>query len=245
MPRMAVRGGEEMMRKFPLVLASLVIVGLLSVPTSVSAYVYEDDVEAADAPDDVPFLWDEKTGLEWTKPTCSGMPLTEYGYFDMKGYSLSQRVDTDIGENVYTFSMELYGDLPQSIDDLPSGVKRVEWVMYIDLQPWSPAVDTPVDCPYMVNLTFDGDGYCACLVDYILIVGPVLAILDYDVSGSTLSIRWSADQIDNLDFFYFEAATRVWWGGPDTYGMRLTDMTDLDAVENQELYDIPWYSLWP
>lgn len=237
--------GEEMMRKASLVLVSMVIVGLMMVPTSVSAYVDEYTVTADDISGDVPFLWDSKTGLEWTKPTCSGMPLTDCGYLDMIGYSLSQYVDTCTGKNVYNFSMELKGNLPMSIDDLPQGIKRVEWVMYVDLQPWNPVIDTPVDCPYMVNLTFDGERWDACLVDYILIVGPVLAHLDYGVSGSTLWIRWSGDQIDNLDFFYFEAATRVWWGGPDTYGMRLSDMTDLDAAEGQVWYDIPWYSLWP
>lgn len=231
------------MKKILLALVSQVIVGLLVASISVSAGVYEQTVTVGDDGDDVPFLWDGKTGLEWTKPTSSGMPITEYGYVDMIGYSLSQRVDTDTGENVYTFSMEVNGDLPQSIDDLPGGIKRVEWIMYIDLQPWNPVADTPIDCPFMVNLTFDGGVYSACLVDYILIVGPVLALLDHGVSGSTLWIQWSADQIGNLDFFYFEAATRVWWGGPDTYGMRLTDMTDLNAIEGQEWYDIPWYSL--
>ncbi len=230
-----------MMRRVSLVIVSLVIVGLLNAPTSVSAYD-EQTVSAEDAVGDVPFLWDSKTGEEWTSG-CEGMPLTKYGYFDMMRYSLSQHVDTDTGESEYTFSMEVDGSLPQSIDDLPGGVKRVEWVMYIDLQPWNPVADTAVDCPFMLNLTFDGDGYSACLIDYVLIVGPVLAVLEFEVSGSTLWIRWSADQIDNLEFFYFEASTRVWWGGPDTYGMRLTDMTDLNAVEGQEWYDIPWYSL--
>jgi hypothetical protein len=240
-----VRGGEGMMRKSPLVLVSLVIVGLLSAPTSVSAGVYEQTVAAEDGDGDVPFLYDSKTGLEWTKPTSSGMPIADYGYVDMIGYSLSQHVDTETGKNVYNYSMEVNGNLPQSIDDLPGGIKRIEWVMYMNLQPWNPAKtdDTTVDCPFMVNLTFDGVGYSACLVDYILIVGPVLALLEHGVSGSNLWIRWSADQIDNLDFFYFEAATRIWWGGPDTYGMRLTDFTDLNAVEGQEWYDIPWYSL--
>lgn len=231
-----------MMRKVSLALAGLVLVGLLSAPTSVCAGVYEQTVTAEDGVGDVPFLYDGKTGLDWTKGN-EGMPITECGYVDMTGYSLSQHLDTGTGENVYTFSMELNGDLPQSADDLPGGIKRVEWIMFIDLQPWNPVGDTIVDCPFMVNLTFDGDGYSACLVDYILIVGPVLALLDHGVSESTLWVQWSADQIGNLDSFYFEAATRIWWGGPDTYGMRLTDMTDLDAVEGQEWYDIPWYSL--
>ena len=99
-----------MMRKVPLVLVSLVIVGLLNAPTSVSAYEYEE-VTAEDAVGDVPFLWDMKTGEEWTSG-CEGMPITKYGYFDMIGYSLSQHVDTDTGENVYTFSMEVNGNLP-------------------------------------------------------------------------------------------------------------------------------------
>lgn len=231
-----------MMRKVLLALVSLATVGLLVASTSVSAGVYDQTVPAEDAVGDVPFLWDGKTGEEWTHGN-EGMPITKCGYLDMIGYSLSQHVDTDTGENVYTFSMEVNGDLPQSADDLPVGIKRVEWLIYIDLQPWNPVADTTVDCPFMVNLTFDGDGYSACLVDYILIVGPVLALLNHGVSGSTLWIQWSADQIENLDFFYFEAATRVWWGGPDTYGMRLSDMTDLNAVEGQEWYDIPWYSL--
>ncbi len=229
------------MRRVSLVIVSLVIVGLLNAPTSVSAYD-EQTVSAEDAVGDVPFLWDMKTGELWTNG-CEGMPITKCGYVDMVGYSLSQHVDADTGENEYIFSMEVNSNLPQSIDELPAGIKRVEWTMYIDLQPWIPGDDTTVDCPFMVNLTYDGDGYSACLVDYVLIVGPVLALLEHEVSGSTLWIRWSADQIDNLDFFYFEASTRVWWGGPDTYGMRLTDMTDPNAVEGQEGYDIPWYSL--
>ena len=100
------------MRKILLALVSLSTVGLLVASTSVSAVVYEQTVLAEDAVGDVPFLWDGKTGEEWTQGN-EGMPITKCGYVDMIGYSLSQRVDTDTGEDVYTFSMEVNGDLLQ------------------------------------------------------------------------------------------------------------------------------------
>lgn len=233
------------MRKVIVALVSTVVVGMLMVPGSASAKIFTDETTALDSVGDVPFMWDSQTGDKMLEPLNSNRPLYETGYLDMKSYWLSQYVDTELGINMYTFGMELAAELPTSQDEMPQGIKRVEWVMYIDLDPWNPVLNPDAECLFMLNLTFDGEVYDAFLVDYVLITGPVIAHLDWEVTGSTFWIQLPANLIGDLQSFWWEAATRVWWGGPDTYGMRLTDMTDWNVADGQEWYDIPWESLWP
>ncbi len=222
------------MKRGVVVLLSTIVVGMLFAPGSASAeimYIDADDLEG-----DLPFRGDSLTGDAMWQPLNGNWHLSEFPYLDMTHHRLS--LDTDI----YTFEMTLASELPTPWDVMPSGVKRVEWVVLISDEPWGLLADQnpSAPSPFMLNVTYDGAGYHAFLLDYVLPNGNVIDALEFGIEGSKFWVSFSGASIGDRDSFWYTPLTRVWYGGPDTYGVMWADMVDWNVVDDQMWFCIPW-----
>lgn len=223
------------MREGYAVLLSMAVVGLMTVPGSVSADVYEMPI--SDAEDDLPVGWDVVTGEPTYEQLNSNWPMARVGYMDMVSYKLA--LDTDTG--TFTFWMKVNGDLPSDESALPSGVKVVEWAMWIDppeTGSWNP-VRNPVVSLYLIALQYDGESYSGWIMDYET-KEIVLELDDMTVSGAEFQITFPAGSVGDIQSFWWSTSTRVWWGQPGTYGFRFADFTDWDAYPGDLGYTILW-----
>lgn len=219
------------MRRSAAALLCSVVVGLLTVPSGVSAdisAVVSDDVG------DVPVGWDVTTGEPTEEQLNGDSPASRVGYLDMVSYSLSLSTET----SVYTLWMKLSADLPLEGDALPSGIKVAEWAVWIEDGVWNPALN-PVTTWFVIMLTYDGANYDAYVLDY-QTKAVVMSLEDVQRAGAEFQMSFPADSIGNPESFYWMTSTRVWWGKPDTYGYRFQDLTDWDAYAGDSGYDIPW-----
>lgn len=154
----------------------------------------------------------------------------QVGYIDMLSFGLFLK------NGVYTFNMEVTGNLPVEGEALPTGWTAVHWVMWIDPEPWNPMLN-PIDSLFTVSLQYDGTAYACELIDYV--TGEVLTTLSYEIDGATLEIEFSAASIGDLESFWWMPGSGVCWG-PIESGFWDMDSTDLGTVPGQVYWDIPW-----
>jgi hypothetical protein len=218
------------MRRSVLTTLCVIVVTVLMVPSGVSAQeqIVEDDVN------DVPVWWDPETGATTEEPLSGNSRLSRVDYLDMVCYKLS----LDPATNVYTLWMKVSGNLPVEGDALPSGMKVVEWGLWIEDGIWNPYFN-PIAPLFLIALAYDGAGYDAYVLDC-QANQVVMSLEDFWCAGAELQFSFPADSIGDRESFYWMTSTRVWLGQPDTYGFRFADMTDWDACPGDEGYDILW-----
>lgn len=211
---------------------SAIVVGMMMVPGSASAE--NPLVEATDREGDMPWCVDMETGEPIYSPCAGDRALLGVGCLDMKSYWLTQNAVT----GQYTFGMAFYGALPAEGDAMPYGIKAAEWAMWIDPEPWT-YVNAVVSL-YLIRLTYDESSYDAVLIDYV--ANAVVASVGFEISSdrSELQMSFPAELIGYLDFSWWTASTRGYWGLPDTSGFRFMDFPDWNVYEGQVGYDLPW-----
>ena len=215
------------MRKEIVALLCAIVAGLMLAPTGVSAGTSK--IMVSDQAGDLMLSFDPDT-CEFTHVWQVTTPVAKAGYFDILSFSLAQK------GKVYTFEMQVAADLPKEGTRLPTGFNNVQWIMWIELEPWNPVYNN-VDSLFKIGLLYDGSRYAAKLTDYA--TGEVLATLSYAIDGPKLQIQFSADSIGNLESFWWMPYTRVQWSVPPA-GYWALDTTDPGAVPGQIWWDIPW-----
>jgi hypothetical protein len=225
-----VRGGGEIRRKTAIAFAFSITVALMMLAQPVSAGTVT--LTVMDRPGDLgtKIVWETGDIVNTWPDTTS---LTKVGYFDILSFSLSHSSKA----KTYTFGMELASDLPEPGSALPTGFKFVEWLMWIDPEPWNMKYNNILSL-YTIQLTYDGSKYNAELKDYP--TGVVLATLPFNVDGSTLQLQFSAASIGNLGSFWFMPCTVVQWSVAPGAGYWDLDSTDPGAAPGQVWWDIPW-----
>jgi len=226
------------MRRTAIAIAASFMVAL-TVAQPVSAEVLTTLV--FDDGDDVPYFWDTQTGEAMTRPLNGNQAWVEYGYVDMTSYWLSQ----DLEANTYTFGMEVAAEFPQQGDAMPSGVKRIDWVVWLHREPFNWAISPEDTTEYIVNLTFDGTGYSCSLVDYIgFHAGNILEDLDPSFDGTVFRTSFSGGLMDDdfVESFYWTVSVRVTFG---TNSCLWADSTDWYVADDQVWDSIPWPPVEP
>lgn len=217
------------MRKVIVALLSVLVAGLMLIPSSASAGTVASVLK--DARGDLGPKLDFSTGevlLTWPDE----MVLKKVGYFDALSFSLSYSTR----EKTYTFSMEVAKALPAPGTALPYGWKVVRWLMWIDPEPWIPGVNDPTI--YSVLLEYDGSVYSAQLRDYA--TGAVLEELPFEIDGSTFQVEFSPASIGNMASFWWLPCTVVVWSASGIGGYWDLDAPDPGAAPGQVLWDVPW-----
>jgi hypothetical protein len=227
-------GGESVRRVLLVSMLSLTVALMVAQP--VSAEVLTTYV--IDAEGDVPYIWDSQTGEAMTEPTNGNQQWCKYGYFDMTFYTLSKNLNT----NMFTFEMTVADDFPELGEALPSGVQRVDWLIWFDPAPFNWVFAPDVITEYQLNLTYDGTQYNCSFCDYVLLAGDVIETLAFDLDGTVLSTSFSGnlvgDIVEDLKIeFYWEAVIRVIHGG---YSCNWADWTDWNVAKDQMWSSIPW-----
>ncbi|OGS55829.1 MAG: hypothetical protein A3K60_00035 [Euryarchaeota archaeon RBG_19FT_COMBO_56_21] len=199
--------------------------GILLVPNGVSAGTTKIVVQ--DRTGDLGPKIDWETGdiVLWWPDTTS---LTKVGYFDILSFSLSYKAKT------YTFGMEVAADLPKEGSPLPTGFKALEWLMWIDPEPWNMKYNNILSL-YSIKLVYYELEYFAFIQDYA--TGEVLASLPFTIDGSKLQVEFTASSIGNLESFWFMPCTVVRWSIAGYWDL---DSTDPGAAPGQVWWDIPW-----
>ena len=215
------------MSKVGVALLSAIVVGLMLVPSGVSARSMM--LYATDSTGDICMGWDVKTG--GLAPGPPGAPWATTGYLDIAAAWLSQK------GNTYTFGMELAAALPKEGAALCKGVQQVEWAMWIDPSPFNYATN-PVAALFKMALTYDGSTYSAGLWD--LSTGVFVTSLPFTVSGATLQFEFSAASIGNFAFSWWVPLVRIWQGLYGSAGYAFLDGIDWNSVEGQVYHDLPW-----
>ncbi len=213
-------------------LLSVIVAGLMMVPSGVSAGTTSMVVK--DMRGDLGPKYDPVDGavlVSWPETNN----LVKVGYLDMLGFSLSYSSK----EKAYTFGMEIAKALPTPGSPLPTGFKMVKWLMWIDAEPWNPKYNPGAPCLFTIQLCYDGSEYVAELVEGSGWGVPV-ALLPFDVDGSTLKMQFSAASIGNLESFWFMPCTVVMWSLQPYSGYWDLDSTDPGAAPGQVWWDIPW-----
>jgi len=173
--------------------------------------------------------WDT---CEFTVAWPDNTPVASVGYFDILSFSLTQKA------KMYTFGMEVAAPLPDEGSALPNGFKRVQWLLWIDAEPWNLKYNPTAETLFTILLSYDGSGYTATLRAG-LSMGPVVATLPYEIDGAKLQIEFSAASIGSLQSFWIMPCTVVEWSVPHA-GFWDLDSTDPGAVPGQVWWDIPW-----
>lgn len=219
-------------RRSVLTLLYATVVTVLMAPTGVSALeqIVEDDEN------DVPVFWDAETGATVEEPLSGNSCLSRIDYLDM----ICCKLSLDPATSVYTLWMEVSGGLPVEGDALPSGIKIVEWGLWIEDGVWNPYFN-PITPYFLVALAYDGTSYDAYVLDcQTNEIAMSLEDEDFWHAGAELQFSFPTDSIGDPESFNWMTSTRVWCGQPDTYGYRFTDMTDWDACPGDEGYDLTW-----
>ena len=214
------------MRKKAIAFLSVLIVGLMMVPGGVSAGTMSIAVDDRESDEGIGNIdWDR---CEFTTSWPDGTPIAQAGFFDILSFSLSLKAKT------YTFVMVVAADFPEVGSELGTGFKAVEWLMWIDPEPWNMKYNNIMSL-YAIKLVYYQEGYMAFIQDYA--TGEILANLPFAVDGSKMQVRFSAALIGNLESFWFMPCTVVRWSIAGYWDL---DTTDPGAVEGQVWWDIPW-----
>ena len=210
-------------------LLSAIVVGLLLVPSGVSAGTSTAVVE--DIGGDLGLGVDKKTS-EISRLWPENVPVADAAYLDIVSSSLSQK------GKAYTFGMELAAALPKEGTALPQGTKLVEWALWIDPSPYHVTLN-PVAPLFLIALRYDGSSYSAFILDFgTMVTTPVKSSVD----GSSIQLEFSAASIGNLPFEWWSPMVRVWWGNLGSAGSWFVDAIDFGTAPGQVYYDLPWPS---
>jgi len=208
-------------------LLSAIVAGLMLVPSIVSAKTLT--AVAEDPEGDLGFGVDPKTGgimHLWADNTA----IAQAEYLDMVLTWLSLKKET------YTFGMELAAALPEEGSPLPSGIKLVEWVVYIDPSPYN-YITNPVAPLYLIALRYDGASYSAFILDYAtMLTAPVQPSID----GSTFELQFTTADINYLELEWWSPMVREWTGPVGSSGYWFVDAVDLPLVDGYAYIDLPW-----
>ncbi len=222
------------MRKVVLSLLSVIVVGLMLVPSSVSA----GKSTVITVPDRTGDLG--KYNVQVTIWRANGValsnipdwgdnaPVLQSGYVDMVSESFGMVKGT------YIFGMKLAAPLPQAGTQLAPGIVYLTWTLWIESGPWTPTSGGTT--LYQAGIDFDGSSYSSWLYDYR--TGAETS-LPFTIDGSTLQMQISPASIGNLSSFWWSAGTFV---AKQSYFAPpwLIDQTDLGDAPGQVWCDIPW-----
>jgi len=215
------------MAKAAVVLLSVIIVGLMLVPSSVSAKTLISVVD--DAEGDLGHGIDPKTGgimSLWPDNT----PVAQTKYLDMVSTWMSLK------KNTYTFGMELAAALPEEGSALPTSMKLLEWAVWIDPSPYN-FITNPVAPLFLIALRYDGASYSAFILDYETMIATSTP---FSVDGTKLELQFTSAAIGDLAFEWWSPLVRVWWGTLDSAGYWFVDAVDLPLVDGYAYIDLPW-----
>ena len=156
-------------------------------------------------------------------------PFPRVGYVDMVSESFGM-----LDKNTYVFGMELAANLPRVGDPLPPGIRYVGWQLWLEDSPWSPT--NPAKTYWQVFLEFNGLSYSAGIWDW----NTYTSIpLPFTIDGAKFQIKFSPDQIGNLESFWWSAGTYL--AKNNIYAWPwITDLTDLGVAPDQVWFDLPW-----
>jgi hypothetical protein len=218
------------MRKVIAALVSLVVVGLLMVPGSVSAKSISIEVE--DRIGDVAPLYTART-YDYVALYGDNSPIVQAGYFDMTLFWFGLKGDT------YTFGMEMADDLPAEGDPLPQGVSLLQYILWLDPGPWD---WSPYAFPsyFVIRLQYDGLNYHAGLYTYVQAEeGEELMALSFEVKGPSFEVEFTAESIDNIEGFWLLPCVCPWFGSCPSRSY--VDLIDYNAGAPGQLWtSIPW-----
>jgi hypothetical protein len=215
------------MRKAAVTLITVIVVGLMAVPCSVSG-TDVNYVEAEDREGDIAFCYDF-AALDYRTLLGESSPIVKAGYFDMRLFWFSLEGD------MYTFGMQLAADLPKEGDPLPSGVRAMQYEVWLDEDAWD--WSTPVVSYFEVYLGYDGYHYSAALREPG--APEPLKYLDYEIAGPTFEVRFSAADIGYLPEFWLGAPAVTCLMGASAMEL-WPDIIDLYAAEGQVYTSIKW-----
>ena len=212
------------MRKLVVALLSAIVVGLLLVPSGVSAGTKMTVVQ--DRAGDLCKHYNWSTG-EPRHVLGDNTPVVTAGYLDIVSAWLAQK------GKMYTFGMELAAGLPQEGKALPCGMSLATWQMIIESAgPWDPY--NPLPFAYFVTLTYDGSSYSASLWDVDM---RVMTPLQFTHDGPKIQMVFSEDSIGGLSTFWWSFDVEVYFG---VGGWSMPDNPDPGASPGQVYWDIPW-----
>jgi hypothetical protein len=216
------------MRKAIITLVSLFVVGMLTIPGSVSAKTLSVKVE--DRVGDVTAMWNLET-CDYQALLGDGMPIVRVGFFDMTLFQFSLKKDT------FTFCMEMAASLPEEGDPLPTSVRLARYSLWLSAESWDLRSVDVVDY-YLMVLWYDGLSYSAELL-----TSPgkeVITSLSFAVEGPRFSVELPASWMEGIDSFWLFPAVNAFHSQNPQIELWL-DMIDPDAdVPGLEYTSIPW-----
>jgi hypothetical protein len=187
------------MRRSVAALLCAVVVGLLTVPSGVSAQT-DDYVIVPDRQGDIGRIYDWTDEFNTTRSVwTANSVLGGVGYLDMLSVWLERDGDT------YTFGMDLDGDLPIEGTALPGCYRYVRWCLWIDSAPW-PSED-PVTSYFAFWLQYDESGYSTELwnLDTMEVESQ-----DHDLGTPDDRSRFEIEfSIGGLEEFWFGAGVKI------------------------------------
>jgi hypothetical protein len=208
-----------------IVILSVLVVGLVSVPNGVSAERLSIEVE--DRVGDLAAAYDSDT---WDVSVVYGENtlFARNEYFDMTLFEFS------LTGNTYTYAMELAADLPKEGDPLPTTISLVQYMLWFDKDSWDWV--EPALTLFMVVLQYDGSAYSAALLDYPS--WEVIMPLEFTIDGARFEVKFSAGAIDDLSTFWLYPSVLAYTGGSGFY--HWLDIADPNAAPGMEYNSIPW-----
>jgi len=215
--------------KVMIALLSVIVVGLMLVPSGASAGTMVSVVQ--DSTGDLGFGFDPQTS-EMMPVWGPGTPWVKAGYFDIASAWLSQKGST------FSFGMELAAALPKEGSALPGGIQLAEWALWIDPSPFN-VVTNPVAPLFLIALRYDGSTYSAFILDFGTMV---MKSVPFSVGGAQVQLRFSAASVGNLAFEWWVPFVRIWQGPLGSAGFAFVDGIDWGSAPGQVYYDIPWPS---
>jgi len=226
-------------RKTDVALLSLIVVGLMLVPSSVSA----GKSTVTTVPDRTGDLGkynvyiivgDTKAVAQVDNSWGENAPVLKAEYVDMVSVSFGMVRDT------YVFGMKLAADLPRSGDPLPPGIRYVGYNLWIESCPWDPTSPIIPKTYYQVSLEFDGSSYTVYLYD--AAAGTLTSLPSSCITmidARTFQIRISPDLLGDLNSFWWSGCTYLAKQYPYAWPW-ITDLIDPGNDQGQVGTDFPW-----
>lgn len=225
------------MRKVIVALLSVIVVGLMLVPSSVSA----GKSTVTTVPDRTGDLGkynvfiivgNTKAVAQVNNSWGDNAPVLDAAYVDMVSVSFGMVRGT------YVFGITLAADLPRPGDPLPPGIRSAGYILWIEDGPWDPTSTIIPKTYYEVILEFDGSSYTVYLYDAAAGTIPSLPSSCITmIDARTFQIRISPDLLGNLNSFWWSAGTYLAKQNPYAWPW-ITDLIDLD--QGQVGTDFPW-----
>jgi hypothetical protein len=211
------------MRKLVVAVLSAIVVGLMLVPSGVSAGTKM--LVIPDRIGDLSKMYYSDTG-EPRNGWGDNAPIVLAGYFDITSVWLVQKGKT------YALGMGLAGNLPKVGDALPPGISSAHWDLYIESAPWDPA--NPAPFLFVIRLAYDGSSYSSNLLDR---GAGVTTPLPLTLDGSEFEMTFSADAVGSLSGSWVSFGVMVFWGAGGYFNV---DNPDPGAVPGLNYWDFPW-----